>query len=213
MNLEHLLQLTQVSVGFLLFWVLSGWSLLVEMLSPSPAAPQQKEPWSVQGSQAAHVVGQGLTLVAVSLLSLVCSRLLLPTLRASAIELTWVSIPWSAVVLSLLALLLGIESVAIFLGRPLALAPSRMEADLSSGRDQFLRHAPALFLGLVLMVLAMGLSSFSRLGLGLSLGWGACVFLRDRRAPVSLVLSLRAPVAGFGLALAVLFLVRMVRAL
>jgi hypothetical protein len=96
----------------------------------------------------------------------------------------------------------------------MALPPHRVSLErfsFASGRDQFIRHGTALFLGLTLLISDLGIQTASRLALGVCIGWGASIFLWDRRAPLSLQASLRTPIGSAGIAMALLLLVRLVR--
>lgn len=220
MNFEHLRLLTQISIGFMLFWITAGWSLIGESLShenqdiPPAKSTSNPEVWRTRDSagRGLHVLGQGFALLALCTLALMCARILYPHLQHREVSFTWIAIPWATFSLAALILLLLVESVSVFLG--MALPPHRVSLErfsFASGRDQFIRHGTALFLGLTLLISDLGIQTASRLALGVCIGWGASIFLWDRRAPLSLQASLRTPIGSAGIAMALLLLVRLVR--
>lgn len=220
MNFEHLRLLTQISIGFMLFWIVAGWSLIGEALAPEnqeipPAKPSSNpEVWRTRDSagRGFHVLGQGFAILGLCTLSLLCARILYPVLQRHELSFTWVALPWSTLSLAALIVILLVESISVFMGLPLP--PHRVSLDRFSfavGRDQILRHGTALFLGLTLLIADLGIHTSARLALGVCLGWSSSMILWERRAPLSLQSSLRTPVGAAGVAMVILLSVRLIR--
>ncbi len=220
MTFEHLRLMTQISIGFMLFWITAGWSLLGESLSPEnqelpPSKPTSSpEVWRTRDNtgRGLHALGQGFAMLGLCTLASLCARVLKPYLYHRSFSLTWIAIPWANFALAALNLLLVAESVAVLMG--MGLPSQRVSLDrfsFASGRDQVVRHGTALFLGLGLFIVDFGLASSGRLALGVCLGWGASILLWDRRTPLSIQVGMRHPIAVAGFAMAIILMFRLVR--
>lgn len=177
-----------VLFGFLVFWILQGWGVADEVLSPDTPHPRQPGRFS-------FVAGQGVALLAQSSLALLCAHALSPIIDMHSL----VFLP-----LGFAGAIYLVEFVSIASNHTLPGERRPIEAlSFATGRDLILRHASGLFLAMGLLATVQGTRAAALQASGAVFGWGATVMfwesglrrsfahrLRWVLAPLSLLIGL-----------------------
>jgi len=146
--------------GFLVFWILQGWGVADELLSPDTPDPRQPGRFS-------FVAGQGVALLAQSSLALLCAHALSPIIDMNALTF----LPMGLAGALYLVEFLSIASNHTLPGerRPIEFL------SFASGRDLILRHATGAFLAMGLLASVQGTRAAALQASGAILGWGAAI--------------------------------------
>ena len=156
--------------GFFVYWLLQGWAVTSETLSPDT-------PNARQSGRFGFVAGQGVAFLAQSSLALLCAHALSPILDVNSLAF----LP-----LGMVGVLFLLEFVWIASGHTLPAERRPIEyLSFGAGRDLMLRHASGLFLVQGLWATVQG-TRYAALQLGGSvLGWGFSVLLWEGGAKLS----------------------------
>ena len=183
----------QIVFGFLVYWMLSGWAVLGETLSPD-------NPDSRSGGRVGFLLGQAFALVGLGCLALLSAHALTPVVRRE--ELEYIS-------LGATGLLYLTEVIWIVSSHPLPRERRPYERlSFGTGRDLTLRQGTTLFLGQGLLATAQGGRTAALQAGGIVLGWGFSVFLWDLRSPPSTQRTVRMILAPLAFLTALLMLSR-----
>ena len=190
-SLPSVTSAAHIVFGSLVFWILQGWAVASETLSPDT-------PGARQPGRFAFVAGQGVALLAQSSLALLCAHALGPVLDLHDLAF----IP-----LALAGSLFLTEFVSIVTGHTLPAERRPLEQlNFTAGRDLMLRHATGLFLAQGLLATVQGSRSAALQACGAVLGWGLSVALWESGASISLLLRSKWVLAPLALAFGLLVL-------
>lgn len=183
----------QLVFGFLVYWMLAGWAVLGEALSPD-------NPDARASGRFRFLLGQAFALAGLSCIALLCAHALAPLVKERDL---------SFLAQGAAGLLYLAETLWIVSSHPLPRERRPYDVlDFGAGRDLVLRNSAALFLAQGLLATVQGPRTAALQASGAFLGWGFGVFLWDLRRPASAQRTARKILAPLALLTGLLLLSR-----